>query len=99
MIDLLKYGRVHSEITILEGILLTEDYRLLFETAVSEFGSDIFAYYYDLPFEETLRRHSTKPNCDDFGEADMRRWWREKDFLPMIRETVLHQDISLGGRC
>ena len=68
----------------------------MFETAVSEFGSDIFAYYYDLPFEETLRRHSTKPNCDDFGEADMRRWWREKDFLPMIRETVLHQDISLA---
>lgn len=96
MIDLLKYGRVHSGITILKGILLAEDYRLLFETAVSEFGSDIFAYYYDLPFEETLRRHSTKPNCDDFGEADMRRWWREKDFLPMIRETVLHQDISLA---
>ena len=33
-----------------------------------------------IPFEETLKRHQTKPNCNDFGEEAMRRWWREKDF-------------------
>ncbi len=95
MIQLLKYGRQHSEITILEGILHSGDYSLLFETAVAEYGQDIFAYYYDLPFEETLLRHSTKPNRDDFGESDMRRWWREKDFLPNISETILTKEISL----
>ncbi len=93
MISLLQYGRMHCEITILEGILPSEDYKGLFETAVVEYGPAIFAYYYDLPFEETLRRHSTKPNCGDFGESEMRRWWREKDFLPMIHETVLTQDV------
>lgn len=94
MINLLKYGRHHSEVTIMEGVLPSKEYKLLFEAAVKEYGQDIFAYYYDLPFEETLRRHSTKPNRNDFGEEDMKRWWREKDFLPMIKETVLRENLG-----
>lgn len=94
MIELLRYGRRNSEITIMEGILPAKEYRHLFETAVEEYGSEIFAYYYDLPFEETMRRHITKPNCNDFGESDMRRWWKEKDFLNFIPETILTQELS-----
>lgn len=95
LIDLLKYGRQHSDITILEGILDSTAYHLLFETAVEQYGSDIYAYYYDLPFEETLFRHSTKPNRFDFGEEDMRRWWREKDYLTVIHESIFNKDLSL----
>ena len=95
MIELLKYGRAHSEITVLEGILPAEPYRRLFEAAKEEYLDQIFAYYYDLSFEETLRRHSTKPNREDFGEEDMRRWWVGKDLLPNITETVLTEEWSL----
>ena len=95
MIALLRYGRRNSEITILEGILPYEDYKPLFEAALEEDGENIFSYYYDISFEETLRRHQTKPNRDEFGEADMRRWWREKDFLEVIPQTVLDEDVRL----
>jgi len=95
MVELLRYGRSHSEYTVMEGILPSKDYAPLFETAVSEYGDNIFAYYYDIPFEETLRRHSTKPNKNEFGEEDMRRWWLEKDFLPMIKETVFREDMTV----
>lgn len=94
MINLLKYGKENSEITILEGVLPADAYNRLFETAVEEYGKNIFAYYYDLPFEETMIRHSTKPNRNDFGESDMRRWWKEKDYLPMISEKILYKDLS-----
>ena len=94
--NLLKYGRKNSEITILEGILDSEQYRPLFETAVSEYGKNIFAYYYDLPFEETLLRHETKPNKSDFGEEDMRRWWKEKDFIGIIPEKTITKDMSFS---
>ncbi len=94
--NLLKYGRKNSEITILEGILDSEQYRPLFETAVSEYGENIFAYYYDLPFEETLLRHETKPNKADFGEEDMRRWWNEKDYIEIISEKIITKDMSLS---
>lgn len=95
MIELLRYGRRNSEITILEGILPYKDYEPLFEVALEEYGENIFSYYYDLPFEETLRRHEMKPNRDEFGEADMRRWWKEKDFMEIIPQTILKEDVSL----
>ena len=95
--SLLKYGRKNSEITILEGILDSEQYRPLFETAVSEYGENIFAYYYDLPFEETLLRHETKPNKSDFGEEDMRRWWNEKDYIEIIPEKIITKDMSFSA--
>lgn len=95
LIHLLQYGRKNSEIVILEGILDAEVYRDLFETAKKEFSSNIYAYYYDLPFEETLLRHQTKPNCHEFGEADMRRWWNEKDLIGSIPETLFTKEISL----
>ena len=89
MIELLRYGRRHVEVTILEGILHTADYAPLFQTAIEEFGTEIYAYYYNLPFEETLRRHETKPNHGDFGEVEMRRWWRDQDLIGTISETIL----------
>lgn len=95
MINLLKYGKDNSEITIMEGILPAKDYSRLFETAVKEYEGNIFAYYYDLPFEETLIRHRTKQCHNEFGEAEMKRWWREKDLLPMVCEKVIGRDLTL----
>ena len=95
MMELVKYGKEHSHITILEGVLDSNEYRKLFEVCAVLFGKEIHAYYYDLPFEETLLRHQTKPNWMDFDEADMRRWWREKDYLTTIPETILTKEISL----
>ena len=95
MIELLKYGKRNSEITIMEGILPSKDYAQLFEAAVEEYGSNIYSYYWDIPFEETVRRHSTKPNRNDFGEDDMRRWWKEKDYLDIIPQTMIDKDLSI----
>ncbi|MBR5545968.1 MAG: kinase [Clostridia bacterium] len=95
LIELVRYGKEHSQVTILEGVLDSKEYRELFDVCAELFGKEIYAYYYDLPFEETLLRHQTKANHNDFGEADMRRWWREKDVLPMIPETILTQEITL----
>jgi len=94
MIELLKYGKRHSEVTILEGILPSSDYSPLFEAAVEEFGNNIYSYYWDIPFEETLIRHRTKPNCNEFGEEDMKRWWQEKDYLATIPQTIIEKNLS-----
>lgn len=96
IMQLLKYGRKNSEITILEGILPAEVYMPLFEMALQEYGKDIFAFYYDLPFEETLKRHDTKPNKEDFGEKDMRKWWKEKDFINIIPEKIITENLSVS---
>ena len=94
--ELLRYGHDHSTVTILEGILYADIYQPLFEEAVRLFGQEqIFAYYYDIPFEETLARHQTKGSRGEFGEEEMRRWWREKDLSPVLSEQLLTTEVTL----
>lgn len=47
-----------------------------------------------MPFEETLSRHHTKPNSGEFGETEMRRWWKEKDFIDILTEKILTAEMS-----
>ena len=95
LITLLQYGKSHCDYVILEGILNADWYKPLFEIAVKIFEKRIFAYYYDIPFEETLSRHGTKEKKLEFGEVELRRWWNEKDFIGIIPEKILKQDVSL----
>ena len=53
------------------------------------------AYYFDLPFEETLKRHQTKPNCNSFGEAEMREWWCYRDFVPVLQEKIITKEMGI----
>lgn len=94
--ELALYGTKHCNIIILEGILNSKWYRKLFENLLNDFGNQIFAYYFDIPFEETLNRHKQKPNAHEFGENEMRRWWNEKDLLDIIPEVRLHKELSLN---
>lgn len=94
--ELLKNGRSHSEVVILEGIMCADWYRPVFELAVRLYEK-VDACYFDLPFEETLRRHQLKPNCKEFGEVEMRRWWREKDFSDVLSEVRICAEKDLGS--
>ena len=90
MAELLKYGKVHSELTILEGIMYDEWYSPLFKLANELYESNIYAYYFDIPFKETLRRHSMRNKSQEFGEVSlMRGWWREKDFSLFLMNRSL----------
>lgn len=53
------------------------------------YESNIYAYYFDIPFEETLRRHSMRNKSHEFGEEAMRGWWREKGFSSVLDEQVI----------
>ncbi len=95
LINLVNYGYNNCSYVILEGILYSDWYNPLFEYAKEIFCNNIFAYYYDIPFEETLKRHATKQGELSFGAEDMKRWWREKDFIKIIREKTLNKNTSL----
>lgn len=94
LFQLAMYGKNNCDVVILEGILNSKWYNNLFERLLNEFESNIFAYYFDIPFEETLERHKQKPNAHEFGEAEMREWWHEKDLLQCIPETLLGQELE-----
>jgi len=70
--------------------------RNYFEEIVSLFGEQIFAYYFDLPFEETLRRNEQKEkvNPHNVGEIELKKWWREKDFITSINEKIITEEMG-----
>ena len=55
--QLAMFGKQNCEIVIMEGIFNSKWYNNLFKKLLKEFKKDIFAFYFNIPFEETLKRH------------------------------------------
>lgn len=91
--ELVLFGKKHSSIIVLEGILNSSWYKLLFDTIQNNF-SNIYLYYYDISFEETVKRFQTKNNVD-FTEEDMKRWWNEKDILGFGNEKMITEEMTV----
>lgn len=95
MFKLLEYGYENSDVVIMEGILNSTWYKELFDRIVELYGKNAMGYYYDISFEETLRRHKKRPKSQEFGETEMRRWWNEKDHLEQIEEKMIREEYSI----
>ena len=74
-------------LVVLEGILLSKKYGKFLRRLVEDFDARVF--YLDVSFEETLRRHETKPNSHEFGELEMREWYLARDLLNVDKEFVI----------
>jgi adenylylsulfate kinase-like enzyme len=79
---------------IVEGILSAEKYGDML-AGLMALADESYAFYYEVSFDETVRRHATKPNAHEFGEDAMREWWLERDVLGIDGETILTESLSL----
>lgn len=93
MKDTVMYGLSLGFDVIVEGILHSDKYGQMLRELVPLFN-EVYAYYFDISFEETLRRHQTKPNAHEFGEEQMREWYVEKDVLNLSSERLFTDDQS-----
>jgi hypothetical protein len=80
---------------VVEGILRADHYGTMLVTLIADQASQAFAYYLDVPLEETLRRHQHKTGALKYGEPEMRQWYREWDLLPGGIERVVTSESSL----
>ncbi len=94
MEQMVRFGQQIHYNVILEGILTTKKHGDWLTSVASDWDGPVRAYYFDLPFEETLRRHATKPNAHEFGEVEMREWWHDHDTLGWANETIIDHQMS-----
>lgn len=80
---------------IVEGILRADHYGAMLTALIGDHVGSAFAYFLDVPFQETLRRHATKAETLKYGEAEMRQWYRGLDLLPGGIERVIPADSAL----
>jgi predicted kinase len=70
---------------VLEGILHTERYAAPLTRLIAEHPGPSHAYYFDVPFDETVRRNAAR----GFTAADMLGWFAPNDRLGVPGERVL----------
>ncbi|PEP86882.1 hypothetical protein COE95_09815 [Bacillus toyonensis] len=97
-IELIKqialYGIGKVNYVIVEGILNTHKYKTMLTELINTF-EETHIYYYDISLEETIARHKTKPNKNDFGKAELTAWYTNKDFLDSPNEKIIPETMSI----
>ena len=84
-----RYALDHGYHVVVEGILYAAHYGTMLDALRRDHRGRTCAYYLDVPFAETVRRHATKPQAAEYGEAELRDWYRPLDLLPGGAETVI----------
>ncbi|MER7792390.1 AAA family ATPase [Streptomyces sp. NPDC097640] len=82
---------------VVEGILYADHFGDMLARLRADHRGRTYGFYLDVPFEETLARHATKPQAREYGEAELRSWYRERDLLPGGVETVIDAADTLAG--
>lgn len=90
-----RYALDHGFHVILDGILDSRRYAAMLDALRRDHRGVSCWYYLDVPFEETMRRHATRPQAAEFGHDEMRRWYRELDLLPGGIEQIIPASNSL----
>ncbi|MFI5675591.1 AAA family ATPase [Streptomyces cellulosae] len=97
LIDLtVRHALEHGFHTVLEGLMYVAHYGDMLAGLLADYPGRTHCFYLDVPFEETLARHATKPIADEVTAAQLRSWYRPLDLLPGGIETVIPASNSLA---
>ncbi|MFG1895502.1 kinase [Micromonospora zamorensis] len=90
-----RFALDHGYHVVLEGILHASRYRsMLTDLRDGHRGRSLFCYL-DVSLPETLRRHLTRPQVDDFTAEQMCGWYAPHDVLGWPGELVLPETTGL----
>jgi len=89
------YGKEIGYDVVLEGILSNKLYSSMLNDLIAQFNQNAYVFYMGVSFEETLKRHDTKPNKHEYGSDKMKEWWLEKDYLGLASERIIPESYSV----
>lgn len=80
---------------ILEGILNVNTDQPVFDKILKEHPEENYFFYLDVSYEETLRRHQTRPEKSEFGETEMKEWWSYASTTGKSSEIIIPEGYSM----
>jgi predicted kinase len=90
-----RYALDHGYHVILEGILHRPTYGEMLHRLIADHAGVTGVYYFQLPFEETLRRHATRDLAKDVTPERMRDWYQPSDILGVEGEQLIAPSSTL----
>ncbi|MDQ1289198.1 MAG: hypothetical protein QG622_2764 [Actinomycetota bacterium] len=82
---------------ILDGMLVTHRYGDMLTQLIADHRGHTLCYWFDVSFDETVRRHATRPQRTRFTPEEMRPWYRHRDLLAGDVEILIPEDQDLAG--
>lgn len=92
-----RYALDNGFHVILEGILDAGRYKEMLRGLWKDHAGKTHFYYFNIDFEETARRHATRPQSSEFSVDDMREWYCPNDTLDLLNEHVVDASLSLAN--
>ncbi len=82
---------------VLEGILGVNSYDTVLKEIMDTHPNNNFLYYFDISFEETIRRHSTRIVMlgSGFDEEDMRQWYSASQKSIHFTEEIIPEPSTV----
>jgi predicted kinase len=90
-----RFALDHGYHAVLEGILFRDKYGAMLTALRSAHRGRTSVFYLDVSLEETLRRHTTRPQAAEFTPAEMRGWYTPGDLLGFDDEQVVPESSTL----
>lgn len=91
--SLLGLGKGYD--VILEGILNIKTDKFMFDKIFAAHPKENYFFFLDVGYDETLRRHETRPEKAEFGEESMKKWWGWSLPAKHEKEVVIPETSSL----
>lgn len=89
-----RFALAHGYHVVLEGILDRRRYGDMIAGLQRDHDGETHLFYLDVSFEETLRRHTTRPQAADFTADHMRAWYQERDKLGLPGERIIPESST-----
>src|SRR3989344_521882 len=80
---------------IFEGILDLKTNTERFDKIFKVHPEENYFFYLNISYDETLRRHETRPEKAEFSAEAMKKWWDYASPLGHTSETVISESSSL----
>jgi adenylate kinase family enzyme len=90
-----RYALDHGYHVVLEGIFYTLHYGEMLRRLIADHAGITGVYYFQLPFDETIRRHSTRPLATTVSPEQMREWYQPCDLLGVPGEQTIDAASTL----
>lgn len=93
--QIVRYCLDHGYHAVLDGILYADRYEQMLAGLQRDHAGRSFFYYLDVSLAETLSRHTARPPAAEFGQDDMRGWYRSSDLLSSVQERIIPETSTL----
>lgn len=84
----------HGFDVIVEGILNPTTYVPVLERIRDKNDVDAYMFYFDVSFDETARRHSTRHKASLFSADDMREWYHYAQKSGLDWEVIISEEST-----